>query len=296
MTPRVLALVGPTASGKTTLSLEIAERWGAVVLSADAMQVYRGMDIGTAKVTAAERARVPHYGIDLRDPDEPWDAADFTALAHELIAQGMRVIVVGGTSFYLRSLQRGLVRSPAVDPALRAELEALSDPWAALQEVDPVLAARLHPNDRVRIVRGLEVFRGSGERLSALHAEHASAPDAVEVVGLWLDREDLDARIDARVAQMMADGYLDEVQRLLNAGYSPTLKPMQSLGYRHLAEHLRGDLGLDDALERTRRDTRRLARKQRTWMRSLHYTRALPEHLHAALLAAEHAFGPPQFG
>ncbi|MBN2800540.1 MAG: tRNA (adenosine(37)-N6)-dimethylallyltransferase MiaA [Deltaproteobacteria bacterium] len=291
MIPSVLVLGGPTAAGKTAASLEVAERWGAVVLSADAMQVYRGMDVGTAKASAEERARVPHFGLDLREPDEPFDAGDFVELADQLLAEGRRLVVAGGTSFYLSALIRGLVRTPPVDQALRAELEALADPWSALQAVDPALAARLHPNDRVRIVRGLEVFQSGGVRLSELQAAHAAAPDRVRAVGLWLDRDDLDARIDARVEQMMAQGYLDEVRALMARGYGPSHKPMQSLGYRHLCAHLLGALPLDAALALTRRDTRRFARKQRTWLRGLGFPRVLPDHLPAALAAGAHAFG-----
>src|SRR5690606_5707082 len=140
--------------------------------------------------------------------------------------------VAGGTSLYLRAMVRGLVPTPEVDPALRAELEGLPDLYPRLEAVDPALAARLHPNDRLRLVRGLEVFHATGRRLSALQDEHARAPDRVRAVGLWLDRSDLDARIDRRVRRMLDDGYAEEVRRLLDAGYGRELKPMQSLGYR----------------------------------------------------------------
>lgn len=293
MTHPVLILAGPTAAGKTAASLEVAERYGAVILSADAMQVYRGMDIGTAKATVTERARVPHYGIDVCDPDEPFDAASFVELADGLLEAGERVVVAGGTSLYLKALVRGLVPTPSVDPALRAELEALPDPHRALAEVDPVLASRLHPHDRVRIVRGLEVFRASGQRLSELHDAHARAPDRVRAVGLWLDRDDLDARVDARVHLMIDAGYLDEVRRLLDAGWTRDIKPMRSLGYRHLCAHLLDGLPLAEAIERTQRDTRRFARRQRTWMRGLGYRRILPDHLPDVLAATEDLWGRP---
>ncbi len=284
-------LAGPTASGKTAAAIAVAERFGAIVLSADAMQVYRGLDIGTAKATAEERARVPHEGIDLVEPNEPFDAAEFVALADRLVAAHPRVILAGGTSLYLRSFVRGLVSTPPVDPALRAELEALDDPHAALSQVDPVLAARLHPNDRVRIIRGLEVYHQGGTPLSALHAEHAEAPDRVQAVGLWLDRDDLDARIDARVEAMIAQGYVDEVRGLLERGVSRDLKPMQSLGYRHLCDHLLDDLPLDEAIRRTQRDTRRFARKQRNWMRALGYDRITQNQAETALQAAATLWG-----
>ena len=270
---RVLVLAGPTAAGKTAAAIEVARRFGAVVLSADAMQVYRGMDVGTGKASAEERAEVPHYGLDLVDPDESFDAAAFVALADRVRTDHDRVVVAGGTSLYLQALIRGLVATPPVDPALRAELEALPDLHRALSEVDPALAARLHPNDRVRLVRGLEVFRATGQRLSELQDRHAREPDRVPAVGVWLDRDDLDERIDRRVGAMLAGGYVDEVRRLLDRGYARTLKPMQSLGYRHLCDHVLDGLALDEARRRTIRDTRRFARKQRTWMRTLGFPR-----------------------
>ncbi|MEQ1504036.1 MAG: tRNA (adenosine(37)-N6)-dimethylallyltransferase MiaA [Myxococcota bacterium] len=287
----VLVIAGPTAAGKTAGAIAVAQRFDAVIVSADSMQVYRGMDIGTGKVTAAERAEAPHFGIDLVDPDQPFDAAAFTAIADDVRAAHPRVIVAGGTSLYLRSFVRGLVETPPVDPAIRARLEASADPHAALAEVDPALAARLHPHDRVRIVRGLEVFHATGRRLSALQSAHAAEADRVPHVGVWVDRPDLDARIDARVGAMIADGYVDEVQRLLASGFDRSLKPMQSLGYRHLCDHLLDGLPLDEAIRRTRRDTRRFARKQRTWMRSLGYAPVDGGAIDALLRAADEVFG-----
>jgi tRNA dimethylallyltransferase len=287
MKPSVLLIGGPTGSGKTEAAIAVAERFGAVVLSADAMQVYCGMDIGTAKATPEERFRVPHEGIDLVAPDETFDAADFVRLGDRVIAEHPRVVVAGGTSLYLRSLVRGLVETPPVDAALRARLEALDDPHAALSTVDPVLAARLHPHDRVRIIRGLEVHHQTGLRLSDLHTEHAHAPDRLEVAALWLDRADLDDRLDARVLAMIDAGYLDEVRTLLEAGFHRELKPMQSLGYRHLCDHWLDGLPLDEAIRRTQRDTRRFARKQRNWMRGLAFEKVEHGHVDAALRAAE---------
>lgn len=286
MSRRVLVLAGPTGAGKSAAALAVAERWGAVVLSADAMQVYRGLDVGTAKATPEERARVRHFGIDLVDPHEPFDAADFVALGDRVVAEHERVVVAGGTALYVRSLLRGLVATPPVEPGLRAELEALPDAHARLRSVDPVLAARLHPRDLKRIVRGLEVHAATGERLSDLQAAHASAPDRLDAVGLWLDRPDLDEVIDARVLQMLDQGYLDEVRGLLDRGLSRELKPLQSLGYRHLCDHLLDGLPLDEAIRRTQRDTRRFARKQRNWMKALGYERVDTPHAAAVLAAA----------
>jgi tRNA dimethylallyltransferase len=277
-----LVLVGPTAAGKTDLALRLAEAHGATIVSMDAMQVYRGMDIGTAKVSPAIRARIPHLGIDVVNPDEAFSAADFAALAD---AAPEPKILVGGSTFYLRAWWQGLVDTPPVDLALRARLEALDDPHAALRLVDPVLADRLHPNDRVRVVRGLEVFHLGGVPLSTLHAQDPKRRrDAVVVT---VDAPDLNERIDRRVLQMMDQGYLDEVRGLLAAGYARTLKPMMSLGYRHLADHLCGDCTLDEAIERTQRDTRSFARKQRSFLRGLGLPDLDPDE------AAAHAFAAP---
>lgn len=289
----VLVLTGPTATGKTNAALHVAHLWRARIVSADAMQVYRGMDVGTAKSPPFVLRRFPHAGVDLRNPDEPWSAQDFADLADRVIAEGDPVVVVGGTVFYVRALLWGLVPTPPVDPELRSRLEALPDPWAALAEVDPVLAARLHPNDRVRIVRGLEVFHLSGRPLSSLHAEDTHAARHPARV-LWLWRDDLHARIDARVHRMMERGYLREVARLLEEGWRRDLKPMQSLGYRHLADHLLDGLPLDEAIRRTQRDTWHFARKQLTWLRREPTWTRLPADDRTRVLAeAEQLWGPP---
>jgi tRNA dimethylallyltransferase len=266
---RVVVLAGPTAAGKSARAVELALAADAVVLSADAMQVYRGFDVGTGKVTAAERRGVPHFGLDLVDATEPYDAAAWATLADEVVRTHPRVVVAGGTTLWLRSWLYGLVETPPVDPGLRAALEALPDPHAALAEVDPALAARLHPHDRLRVVRGLEVFHQTGRRLSELQAAHGAATPRFPFVVARLDREDLFERIERRVHQMLADGYLAEVRGLLERGVPPECRPMRSLGYRHLTEHLLGGLPLEEAVRRTIRDTRHFARKQRTWMRSL---------------------------
>lgn len=288
----VLVVAGPTSAGKTAVAMEIARAFDAVVLSADAMQVYKRLDIGTGKATRAERAGVHHEGIDLVEPDEAFSAGDFVTLGDRVIADFPRVVVAGGTSLYLRSLLRGLVRTPAVDPALRAHLEARDDLHAELSCVDPPLAARLHPADRVRLVRGIEVYRQTGRRLSDLQAEHARTPDRTPHRPIWLDRDDLNDRIDARVLAMVEAGWVDEVRAVLDAGFARTLKPLQSLGYRHVCDHLIDNLPLDEAVRRTQRDTRHFARKQRTWMRGLGYPRVVDDAVRAAIRCAEALWGP----
>ncbi len=290
MSAPVLVLAGPTAAGKSDAALAVAERLGAVVVSADAMQVYRGMDIGTGKLPLSARARVPHLCIDVVEPDEAFDAADFVRVADRAIAEGPAV-VCGGTSLYLQALRRGLVQTPDPDPVVRAEVAAHPEPHRWLMELDPALAARLHPHDRVRISRGVEVFLQTGQRLSDLHDAHAAAPDRVDARLVWLDRPDLEARIDARVLQMVGDGYVAEVERLLERGFSRELKPMRSLGYRHLADHLLDGIGLDEAIRRTQRDTRRFAHKQRTWRKALGGVDVDARDLDRVIEAARRALG-----
>ena len=288
----ILVLGGPTATGKTEAAIEVARRWDAEIVSADAMQVYRGLDIGTAKPEPEVLAAFPHHGVDIRDPHERFDAADFAAMTDALVDR--KVVVAGGTGFYVRALLVGLAPTPEPDPDLRAALQQLEDPHAALAQVDPVLAERLHPNDRVRVLRGLEVHRQTGRPLSEIQREHAFGAPRHRSVRLQLERTDLPERIDLRVLRMMEAGYLDEVRGLLGAGVSPHCKPMRSLGYRWLVQHLRQDLPLDEAVRLTQRDTRRLARKQRLMFRSIGGFEAVDgSDVDAVLRAAEEAFGPP---
>ncbi|MBN1335800.1 MAG: tRNA (adenosine(37)-N6)-dimethylallyltransferase MiaA [Deltaproteobacteria bacterium] len=289
----VLLLAGPTAAGKTAAALHVAHGWGARIVSADAMQVYRGMDVGTGKAPPAVLRRFPHACVDVRDPDEPWCAADFAREADAAVAGCGPVVVVGGTVFYLRTFLFGLAPTPGSDPELRAALEAEPDPHAILAATDPVLAARLHPHDRVRVVRALEVHRLTGRPLSAWHADDRREVRHPHRV-LWLDRLDLYARIDARVERMMERGYLAEVHRLLESGVAPDLKPMRSLGYRHLADHVVHGLALGEAVRRTKRDTRHFARKQRAWSRQhADWIRVDAQDRGAVLAQAEALWGPP---
>jgi tRNA dimethylallyltransferase len=273
MARQLLILAGPTSAGKTAAAIALAEQWNPRFISADAMQIYRGMDIGTGKLSPDWLERYPHAAIDIRDPHEPFNAVDFAALADGEIAvaeqENRPVVLVGGTGLYFRALLEGFVQAPSGDDALRAEIEALPDLHGALAEVDPVLAQRLHPHDRVRLTRGIEVFRITGKPLSQLHAEHNPAPRH-QAVALCLDREGLYERINARVLEMLEEGYLAEVAALRAQGYSPaTTKPMRSLGYRHLSAHLEGDLDLQEAVRLTQRDTRHFAKRQRNLLRSL---------------------------
>ena len=290
-----LIIGGPTAAGKTAVAIQVACLWGAAIVSADAMMVYRGMDIGTAKPPPCVLRRYPHAAVDVADPNQEWTVADFTETVARVRASHPRTVVVGGTPFYLAALVRPLAKLPAADWALRAEIEALDDLHAALAKVDPESAARLHPNDRVRLVRAIEVYRLTGLKMSAHHAADQAARAAAgpsDLPMVWLDREpaEINLRIEARLSRMMERGYLDEVRRLIHAGYGPEHKPMGSLGYKHLSEHLLSGLPLEEAVRRTGRDTRRLARKQRTWARSMGWSAAGRDEV---LRVAAQVFGPP---
>lgn len=274
---KLLILLGPTASGKTGLAVSLAESVGAEILNADSMQVYRSMDIGTAKPTMEQRRRVPHHLLDLVDPDESFSAADFRIAAEKAIrdiaARGKRVIVCGGTGLYIRALTKGLVAAPGGDETIREELREVAERegegalHALLERVDPATAARLHPNDGFRIIRALEIWRITGRPVSELRQEHgfADAPYDSLKIGIAMERSVLYETIDARVDSMMREGFLEEVRNLLEMGYSPSLKPMRSLGYRHMIGNLNGEYTLDDAILLMKRDTRRYAKRQLTW-------------------------------
>lgn len=243
-------------------------------MSADSQQVYRGMDIGTGKVSAAERARVPHYLIDVVDPDDEMTAARFVDLADaaiaELAGRGVPVVVAGGTGLYVRALLHGLFPGPAADPELRARLAAQPMPElrARLLAVDPAAAARIEPNDRVRTTRALEVYELTGEPMSAHWArqDRTRRYDAC-LIGLAPPRDELYRRIDARVDAMMAAGLEAEVRRLRAAGYGPELRSQRAIGYAELHRYLDGAIDLAEAVRLVQRNSRRYARRQRSWYR-----------------------------
>jgi tRNA dimethylallyltransferase len=275
--PRLICIVGPTGVGKTGMALELAGRWGGEIVSADSMQVYRHMDIGTAKPTPEERVRIPHHLLDVVDPDEPFDASRYIGLAHGVIdslqRQGKPVFVVGGTGLYIRALLGGLIDGPGADEALRRELKQEMDHrgkahlYGRLRTRDPRAALQIDPHDGVRIIRALEVLELTGRSIVEHQQEHGfrDAPYADMRIGLRLDRERLNDRIDRRVEQMIADGLAEEVRRLLDRGWGESLKSMQSLGYRHMIDFLAGRQGLEQAVGLIKRDTRRYAKRQMTW-------------------------------
>lgn len=272
-----LVLLGPTASGKTAVALEIAPRLEAEIVSVDSRQVYRGMDIGTATPTPEERARVPHHLIDLVDPGEPYSAGRFRddaiAAIREIRRRGRRPILVGGTGLYLDALLRGLGPVPARDEAVRSALERrLEDEGAEalhaeLRGVDPASAARIHPHDRVRLVRALEIRAITGRPPSELRTWGRTSEDAL-MVGLRWERSRLYERIDARLAAMMRRGFLEEVVRLREAGYGASSPGLRTPGYRELLAHLERGISLDEAVAAAARSTRHLARRQVQWFRA----------------------------
>jgi tRNA dimethylallyltransferase len=274
---RIAVIAGPTGSGKTALAVALARRAGGEIVNADSQQVYRGLDVGTAKPSAAERAAAPHHLLDVVDPGEGMDAARFASLADAAIAgiaaRGRLPIVAGGTGLYVRALLHGVVAAPGRDPALRARLEEeaarLGRPalHARLASIDPEAAARIRPNDLVRVVRALEIAAG-GRRPSELLASHAFQEDRYDAVLLALDppRGELHARIDARVREMFAGGILDEARALV-ARTGGALPPKLPIGYAEAAACVAGEMPTEEAIRRVQVAHRRYARRQVIWLR-----------------------------
>jgi len=287
---RFVAILGPTASGKSALGLALAERAGGEIVACDSQQVYVGMDIGTAKPTAEERRRVPHHALDLVRPDEPFHAARWAAVARAAIAdiagRGRLPIVVGGTGLYYRALTTGLFDAPPPDEAIRARhraqaaAEGVEALHARLAAVDPEAAAAIRVRDLVRISRALEIHEQTGVPITTLR-RRAAPPQGNELAPTVLlfdpPLATLRARIAARVDQMIAAGFLDEVRALRAAGYGPALKPLQALGYRQLGAVLDDTASLADAVAETVQATLAYARRQRTWFRKQDAARRFEE-------------------
>lgn len=289
MLPAFPVIVGPTAGGKSTLALTIASHLrahhdtDAAIITADSMQVYRGMDIGTAKPTAEEQADIPHHLIDLVEPTEPFSVDRWLGLAESLLAdlraRHIVPIVVGGTHFYVKALLEGLFDGPAGDPMMRAQLEAMdpAERWAELGRIDPTAAKRLHRNDTRRIVRALEVFRLTGTPISAQQSQwdRGQRRGDAFLIGLEWPTEAINRRINARVRAMVGAGLVEEVRALWEAGkLPPGSQAREALGYKQLvacfeAQRSQGKSGVEDAIERIKIETRRFAKNQRTWLRRL---------------------------
>ncbi|MDQ8034537.1 MAG: tRNA (adenosine(37)-N6)-dimethylallyltransferase MiaA [Bordetella sp.] len=291
----ILCLAGPTAAGKSASTLALAERWPLEIINVDSATIYRGMDIGTAKPSPAEQARVPQHLLDIRDPAEAYSAAEFRddtlRLIDEIRARGRIPLLAGGTMMYYKALREGLDDLPQADPALRADIEAeaAARGWPALHadlaRLDPVTAARLSPNDSQRISRALEVCRLSGQPMSALLTGGSSAPGPHHYVTISLepgDRAGLHARIQQRFDAMLAAGLLDEVRRLrARPDLNTSLPSIRCVGYRQMWAHLDGEIDLEQAREQGIAATRQLAKRQLTWLR------AQPERIVIDCLAAD---------
>ncbi len=278
--PRILVIGGPTAVGKSTFALRVAEAIDGEIVGADSVQIYRHVDIGTAKPDDEARRRVPHHLIDELELDEHFDVGRYVRRAREVIAEirgrGKRPIVVGGTGLYLRLLVHGIFEAPESDDAIREKYERLADElglealYERLEEVDPELAAKIDPSDGARIRRGLEVYEQTGEPLSVQQREHSfSDPNFYPLkIGLIRPRDEIHERIDTRFDRMMQEGLLEEYRAIREQGYDPELKPLQALGYRQLGEHLDGELPLEEAVREAKTRTRRYAKRQISWLRS----------------------------
>ncbi len=276
---KITVIIGPTASGKSRLALELSELFGAEIVSADSMQVYRFMDIGTAKPSKEDRARVPHHLLDVVDPDEDYSAARYRKEAARAIedihSRKKNVIVAGGTGLYIRALTEGIFEGPEADPELRERLfrEAAEKGKAHVHErlrrVDPAAASRIHPNNLIRTIRALEVFYLSNKPMSEFQSEHGFSERPFETlkIGLKKERDSLYRDIDTRVDRMIEEGFVQEVERLLDMGYSRDLKPMQGLGYKEMLDYIDGRLTLDEASSLIKKNTRHYAKRQLTWFR-----------------------------
>lgn len=303
----LVAIVGPTAIGKTGLAVEVGPEFDAEVVSADSRQFYRKMDIGTSKPTPGERAKIRHHLVDIADPEETVGLAQFLQLARSAIAdihqRGKHPFLVGGTGQYVRALLRGW-RVPNVppDPELRAELEALGerDPdalWHRLVEMDPEATTFIHPNNLRRIVRALEVTLKTGCPFSELR-RRKPPPYRVLQIGLTMDRDALYARADARVEKMMTAGLLDEVRDLLEAGYGWDVPAMSALGYQQFQPYFEGEASLTDVIERIKLDTHDFIRRQYTWFRpnspDIHWLDATESPVEAARVLLRDFYGRPE--
>lgn len=271
---KAIALIGPTAVGKTAHSFPLAEALGAEIISADSRQVYRWMDVGTDKASYEQRRQVPHHLIDVVDPDEVFTVSDFVRLAQDaagrIAARGRVPLLVGGTPFYYRAFETGGPRCDAgADPSFRASLERFSDEelYARLEGVDPVRAEKLAPADRFRVVRALEIMELTGRKASDFAPPAEPPRHEVLYLGLTRDRDGLKSRIARRVREQFEGGYPEEVAALLERGYSPDLPSMKGFGYRELVLYHYGRMTYDEALERDVIATCQFAKRQRTWFK-----------------------------
>jgi len=278
--PEIIVIVGPTGSGKSELAVRLAERFDGEIVNADSMQVYRGLNIGTAKPSRESMQNIPHHLFDIVEPDEEYTAAIYSRAAKEIIldicSRGKTAVVVGGTGLYIRALLSGLVDVPGADDAARSEYNEIAERYGneqlleVLRKIDPEAAARIHPNNRLRVIRALEVFRQTGRTISAFQDEHGFTLKWCNSlkIGINVERSELYERINARVDQMIAEGFVAEVESLLSQGYSPSLKSLSSIGYREICDYLAGRHALSEAIGQIKQSSRRYAKRQLTWFKS----------------------------
>lgn len=273
----LIVICSPTATGKTHLAIELAEMVGGEIINADSLQVYRYLDIGTAKPTIVQRERVAHHLIDVVDPDEEFNAAVYVEQARTAIGKladaGKPALVVGGTGLYIRALLHGIIATPPVDENVRNYYKGLRDRhgreylFQLLRERDPQAAERINPHDALRVIRALEVLEQTGQSIIALRQKHlfADCPYDVCKIGLWIERAELKKRIAARTQRMVEEGLVEEVRGILERGYSEKLKPLQSLGYKQVIEFIRGRYAWEQTLDLINRDTWQYSKRQFTW-------------------------------
>lgn len=276
--PSIIVICGPTGIGKTSAGIETAQIFGGEIISADSMQIYKYLDIGTAKPTKQETMRVFHHMIDIIDPDEPFSAAKFASMGIEIInklkKENKVPFIVGGTGLYIKALVHGLFDvKPAADSDFKLHLKQRAKEYGTeflydqLKKVDPEAANKIHPNDTFRIIRASEVFESTGISISEHQKKHGFSENRFDVlkIGLNMERETLYRQIEKRVDLMIDAGFADEVKRLLDMNYSANLKSMRSIGYRHMIDYITGRTTLDEAVRTLKQDTRRFAKRQLTW-------------------------------
>ena len=275
----LLCILGPTAVGKTEIAIAVAQKLDAEIVSADSRQIYRYMDIGTAKPTPSEQAQVRHHLIDCVAPDERFSVADYQRAAdiaiQDIQSRGKQAMLVGGAGLYFRAVVDGLFDGPEADPGFRARLRTEAQEFGAeilysrLSQIDPESASRIHPNDLIRIIRALEVYEKTGKAISELQQEwnRASPRYSFVAFGINRERQELYQRIEARVDEMLAAGLLEEVKGLIARGYD-NLPAMQSFGYKELIDYLHGECDWNTAVNLLKRNTRRFAKRQLTWFRN----------------------------
>ena len=278
--PKLIVICGPTGIGKTSAAINVAETFAGEIINADSMQVFRSMNIGTAKPTPAERARIPHHLVDVVDPDQDFDAARFSLQArkivHDLTGRSVIPVVAGGTGLYIKAMLHGLFQTDPPDPAIRRKLRVEADTIGSdglhrrLMNIDPKPAARIHTKDTFRIIRALETVITTGKSITEHHLRHGfrESPFQSVKIGLDMDRKRLYERINSRVDAMIAAGLVEEVRELLKRGVDGRSKAMRALGYRHMVDFLCGRLPWEEAVRTMKRDTRRFAKRQLAWFRA----------------------------